>query len=118
MHAGDFDSLIRFPRPATTTTVPHPSFSPPLTGVADGANTYVYEDDNLIELIDPDGNITRFTYNSANQVTSKTDPLGNVTSYTYNGAGLLATQTNPDGTEVAYAYDAAGQKTYETLYAA
>ncbi len=48
------------------------------------------------EVIDPDGNATTYTYDSAGDLLTKTDALGNTWTYTYNSFGEVLTSQTPD----------------------
>jgi YD repeat-containing protein len=65
----------------------------------------------LLEMIDPNGVVTEYTYDERGRTTSVTEtPSGGtarVTSYTYDDAGLLASVEAPNGTVLTYDYDAA-----------
>jgi RHS repeat-associated protein len=61
---------------------------------------------------DANGNRTTYTYDSDENIASKTDPLGNVWTYTYiAGTDLLETETNPLGVVTKYEYDGNGNQT-------
>ena len=45
---------------------------------------------NVIEVNDPNGNITEFAYNNLNQLTKITDPLNYVTNLSYNNCRMLS----------------------------
>jgi RHS repeat-associated protein len=49
--------------------------------------------DQLSQLTDPTGNVTRYVNDAKGRKTQETDPLGNVTKYTYDDAGHLLTTT-------------------------
>ncbi|MBA8882601.1 transglutaminase domain-containing protein, partial [Dokdonella fugitiva] len=49
--------------------------------------------DQLVQLTDPTGNVTRYVNDAQGRKTQETDPLGNITRYTYDGAGHLLTTT-------------------------
>ena len=84
------------------------------------ATTYGYDArGNLIERTDPlascsavpySQDVTRWTYNAENLVSSRTDALGNQWTYTYDGAGNLVRAVAPIGATSA-TYDAWGQVT-------
>ncbi|WP_394921449.1 RHS repeat-associated core domain-containing protein [uncultured Robinsoniella sp.] len=59
---------------------------------------------------------TRFTYNEAGQVTTKTDALGNTTSFEYDLYGNTLKEYYPDGSYTAYTYDALDRKTSTVFY--
>jgi YD repeat-containing protein len=55
-------------------------------------------------------NTTKYTYDSANQLTSTTDALGKVTRYVYDSNANLAEITHPNGSTQGYTYDKADRK--------
>jgi RHS repeat-associated protein len=58
---------------------------------------------------DAAGQLWKFAYNTAGQITQTTDPLGYSKKYTYNAIGYLTTITNQNGkTEASYTYDTYG----------
>ena len=59
---------------------------------------------------------TRFTYNEAGQVTTKTDAMGNTTAYEYDLYGNTLKEFYPDGSYTAYTYDALDRKTSTVFY--
>ncbi len=94
----------------------------------------VYAKGHLMQRIDPLGNTTSYTYDTALNVTSVTDPRGFTTSFTYDPAGNMLTKTDPAplsyqtvytynarndvasvqdarGNSTTYSYDAAGNLT-------
>lgn len=89
--------------------------------------TYTYSTDGrqkLLSVIDPNGNINRYSYGnfydtvSGNGVKglkiSETDPKGNITKYSYSYDGDLLTVTSPKNEVSTYIYDSSGQKITET----
>ena len=48
------------------------------------------------QVIDPDGNATTYSYDSAGDVLTKTDALGSIWTYTYNSLGEVLTSQTPD----------------------
>ncbi|NOH00462.1 MAG: hypothetical protein HND47_00085 [Chloroflexi bacterium] len=58
---------------------------------------------------DPNGNITRFTYDELNRVMSKQDPLGNIWQYDYDAAGNQISMTDGNQQTTNYTYDDARQ---------
>ena len=46
-----------------------------------------------VTITDALGNITRYEYDAAGNLTKETDPLGNVTTYTYDANGTTLTET-------------------------
>lgn len=61
------------------------------------------------------GYLTRYVYDGARRLTSKTDPRGKVTTYTYCGCGDLERVTDPLGNQTEFTYDQAGRKTGVTV---
>ena len=62
--------------------------------------TYQYGsgDGNLTEVVQPDGGVQQFMYNSPfNEVTAAIDPLGLTTTYYYNSTGDLTETVDPLG---------------------
>ena len=72
--------------------------------------TYTYDPNTfgLLSVTDPNGHVTKHTYDSAGNELTTTDALGNVTSTTYNGLNLPLTTTTPDSETTTTSYDAAG----------
>ncbi|SEK50604.1 YD repeat-containing protein [Roseateles sp. YR242] len=58
----------------------------------------------VLEVVDPNGINTVYTYDARSRVTSVTQG-GEVTGYTYWPTGFVKQVTQPDGTAVAYDYD-------------
>lgn len=86
---------------------------------------------NLVVVIDPNSNVTQFSYTDgspkptkvSNLLTktsafyintgllkSESDYNGNLTSYSYDSLGRLLIKTNPDGTNIKYAYNDAANR--------
>jgi RHS repeat-associated protein len=57
----------------------------------------------------PDGGITRFEYNAANELVKQIAPDGGVTDYEYDNRGLRTKETSPIGAITTFQYDAAGR---------
>jgi RHS repeat-associated protein len=57
----------------------------------------------------PDGGITRFEYNAANELVKQIAPDGGVTDYEYDNRGLRTKETSPIGAITTFKYDAAGR---------
>ncbi|WP_244648221.1 RHS repeat-associated core domain-containing protein [Ruminiclostridium herbifermentans] len=55
-----------------------------------------------------------YTYDGANNQTSKTDSKG-VTNYSYDSLNRLVKTTEPNGKETSYTYDGAGNRLTETI---
>ncbi|OPX42547.1 tRNA(Glu)-specific nuclease WapA precursor [Ruminiclostridium hungatei] len=81
---------------------------------------YTYTPDGLLQTLTnkkADGSIIdtySYTYDAANNQTSKTDARG-TTVYTYDALNRLETATEPNGTVTAYTYDKAGNRETETI---
>ena len=73
-------------------------------------SAYVYEPthDKVIQKTDPEGNVTKWSYDANGNMTSTTDALGGVTAYTYDAHGLALTKTDPLGHVTSYAYNTSG----------
>lgn len=73
-----------------------------LAGESQGDSThrYVYEGggDRLTAHTDPQGNVTRFTYDAAGRVIGTHRPSGLATSYAYDADGRLVRVVEPNGT--------------------
>ncbi|MEW6118074.1 MAG: DUF6531 domain-containing protein [Nitrospirota bacterium] len=73
------------------------------------ATRYSYDaKGNLMSKAEPDGSTTSYSYDERGNVTSVTDPLGNTTSYTYNELNRVTSSTDPHGNTTAYTYDVKG----------
>ncbi|WP_410595427.1 LamG-like jellyroll fold domain-containing protein [Amycolatopsis sp. lyj-23] len=55
------------------------------------------------------------TYNSHNQLDSRTDPLNHHSTYSYDAYGNVSTTTDPSGNTYAYSYNANRQRLTTTL---
>jgi RHS repeat-associated protein len=84
-----------------------------VTNALGHVTTYNSYDGNgrLLQVTDPNGLVTSYTYDLRGRVTSitETPPAGSarVTSYTYDSVGQLLTATAANGTVLTYAYDTA-----------
>ncbi len=67
---------------------------------------------NLVELIDGNGSVTRWTYTALNQPDSKTYADGRKWTYVYDKAGRLTKRTDARGRSTSYTYNAYGLRTY------
>ena len=73
------------------------------------AISYTYDNvGNRTSMTDPEGNITNYSYNLNNRLTSLTNQLG-ATTFSMDIMGRLIQQNNPNGTYSTYTYDDAGQ---------
>lgn len=93
------------------------------------ALTLHYQGENLTELIDASGRITRLSYNVQGRITSVEDPAGRMTTlvyeagflteildsadqttaFSYDASGRMLRRVDPDGNPVEYTYDAEGR---------
>ncbi|WP_166671919.1 PKD domain-containing protein [Methylosinus sp. sav-2] len=83
----------------------------PVSGsVLTRVSSYVYEPthDKLIQKTDPEGNVTKWSYDANGNMTAMTDALSGVTAYTYDARGLALTKTDPLGRVTSYAYNTSG----------
>jgi RHS repeat-associated protein len=66
----------------------------------------------LTSVTDPFGRTLQFTYNASNKLSSVTDPLGRTTTFQYDSQARMPTQiTDPMGNTVQYTYNAQYQMT-------
>ena len=78
---------------------------------------YAYDPATLgiTRVVDPDGNVTTYTYDSLGDVLTNTDALGHTWTYTYNSLGEVLTSQTPDqaeaGVETTNGYNADGNLT-------
>lgn len=71
--------------------------------------SYAYDNNgNRTQLTDPDLNVTRYTFDKLNRVSTVTTLQG-TTSYTYDKSGLRRTVAYPGNAVMAYQYDAVGR---------
>ena len=67
---------------------------------------YAYDsNDNLITIVAPDGTTTTYQYDPSGNMTSETDPLGYTIQFTYNQFGEPLTFVNQEGYTTGYQYD-------------
>lgn len=81
------------------------------SGTADAGTWDFGYDPNTLGLTyvsDPNGNVTRATYDGYGNLLSRTDPRGNTTSYTWGAYNEPLTITDPAGIETSYTYDGNG----------
>ena len=75
-----------------------------------------YDDDRqVIEVTDPDENITSYAYDNQNRIVSITDSEGKVTTTTYLENGLIGAETAETGKSIVYIYDEDKQVVSKTL---
>ena len=77
----------------------------------DATYSFEYDDqDNVTRATDPQGKVTRYTYNRLGQIVTETDPRGGVWRYSYDAAGNLLTSTSPLGFVTRFEYDKVGNE--------
>lgn len=68
--------------------------------------TYIHKDHRVVEIIDPLGKSTTYTYNDYAELESYTDRYGNTTTYLLNNStGNVEKIINPDKSEKTFGYD-------------
>jgi YD repeat-containing protein len=78
--------------------------------------SYVYDaSGNLLSTANPDGQVTRYSYDDVNRLTKIVGPDGNSTSYAYDNIGNLISKTTPNGATIRYEYDS-GSRLINTAY--
>ena len=79
-------------------------------GTSQAATTsYQYDPTlGLTQITDPDGNVTRNTYDAYGNLLTSTAPGGRETVYTYNNLNEVLTKTDPLNRQTTYTYDSAG----------
>jgi len=77
---------------------------------------YTYDsDNNLLSKTVPDQGTYTYTYDTYGNKTSETDPQGNATGYTYaSGFGEVTSVTDPQGNVTTHTYDGNGNRTSTT----
>lgn len=72
--------------------------------------TYIYDPATLAitSVADPDGHVTRMTYDSSGNELTSTDGLGRTTTNTYDTLNDLTSAQDPKQVTTTYVYDAAG----------
>ena len=75
-----------------------------------------YTSGSLVDILDPNGNSTALSYDSAGRLTTVTDPAGRHLYFSYaNGSSFLVTSITSDfGVSLAYSYDPQGRLTQVT----
>lgn len=75
----------------------------------DKVTNYAYDDNgNRTQLVDPDQNVTRYTFDKLNRVSTVTNLQG-TTKYSYDKSGLRLKVTYPGNAVMAYQYDDVGR---------
>ncbi|MEV4315643.1 RHS repeat-associated core domain-containing protein [Actinocrispum sp. NPDC049592] len=75
------------------------------------STTYAYAPtDNLAKLVDPAGQVWKYTYDLHGRKIVDDDPDKGVTTMTYDPAGNLATKKDAKGTTLTYGYDALNRR--------
>jgi YD repeat-containing protein len=69
---------------------------------------------NLRRVVDPKGNITRYSYNAQGALAQTTDANSGVFTYTYDKLGRMILQSSP-GNSQSFGYDALGRKTSASM---
>ena len=93
------------------------SYSNP-TSITDGDNTTHYRTDcagRIIEEIDPDGAVTRTSYNATHLPIRIEYPDGSIETFFYNFDGTLKQKRDADGIETNYTYDFLRRETSRTI---
>ncbi|MGB7605591.1 MAG: RHS repeat-associated core domain-containing protein [Lutisporaceae bacterium] len=67
-----------------------------------------YADGLIKNIIDPEGNITEYTYDTYGNIKTVKDPEGKITTDTYNKIGWKLNTTSPNGYITEYTYDLNG----------
>ena len=79
-----------------------------------GQGTSIFEydaNDNLKQVTDPFGNVSKLTYNPLGQITATLDAKGNLSTLTYNEqSGNLLSLRDIEGNETLYTYGQNGRK--------
>jgi RHS repeat-associated protein len=71
--------------------------------------TYVYDADNeLVQVVRPDGSALKTVYDGVGNVTQQIDGLGNATNYQYNALNQRKTMVDPLNRSTQYKYDGVG----------
>lgn len=73
---------------------------------------------NKTSIKDPMGRITKFVYNSANQMLERTLPMGQKEYYEYDNTGRTISHTDFIGQKMSTKYDALGRMVKQELFAA
>ena len=118
---GDFTKLIKngdgsFTRTTTDKTVFQFDSNGRLRTITDrnqNMTTHVYDNENLVRIIDAVGLETVFAYQDG-RVKTITDPVGRVTTLEFDFQGNLSSIIDPDDTRRRFEYDARHRMTAET----
>lgn len=79
-----------------------------------GLACWIYEHNargDITRQIDPDGNVTTWSYTCRGQISARVLPDGGYHRLTWNRLGQLLDETLPDATQQRYSYDLRGRKT-------
>lgn len=68
---------------------------------------YTYNNNELIKIVDEDGNVIENTYDNNGNLLTTRDAIGNLTTYTYNSSNQPLTLTNSEGI-TSYTYSNSG----------
>ncbi len=81
-------------------------------GTEERTTRYVYDEaGDLVQTVDPEGNITAIERNLLGQMTASMDEQGRRTAYEYNRQGEVSRVAYADGTEETFTYDPEGRVT-------
>ena len=82
----------------------------PMAYAAGEVTRYEYDPaGNLTRTVSPSGRVIRMTYDTAGRLLSTTDAASNTTHYTHDSFGNVRTVTDPEGHTTGFGYDAAGR---------
>jgi YD repeat-containing protein len=88
------------------------------TSMTNNGATTIYSYDpngNLVEVVDPESNVTTFGYDTVGRKTSMTNDSNATTTYEYDDLNRITKITHPDSSYIEYTYNCCGlsQKTDE-----
>lgn len=66
------------------------------------------DNDNIVEMLDAEGNRWRYTHDAQGNILTSTDPIGNVWTFTYDAHGNMLTESDPNQITIRHEYDASG----------
>lgn len=75
---------------------------------------YAYDtENNLLSITDAAGNVTAFTYDAFGRVTQTSFPSALTEAYVYDAVGNLLSKTDRKGQTIQYLYDALNRLTHK-----